>query len=151
LLRATLYGTFPEDAPCWGDLHPNWKQYYCREMLWACTLKQFVARRMFRYSDLLKEARALIATSGPSVPTGLEQDLELLKVLEHRLRDRASREGRWDTPEPTPEERIEIDAEATWKTFVLKGICPLCGGILPCPDCNIPVLVPDGRGGLRAA
>lgn len=149
LVRAYLYGTFPEDAPCWGDKHESWHTYYCREMQWAYKIGEFVRTRSFRYSEMLKEARAMVADRGVAKPGGLEEDLELLKQYERRLYDRRAKENRWHRV-IEPMEQVEIDAECSWKTYVLAGICPLCGTNLPCQSCSIPAMQIDGRGGLKA-
>ena len=151
LIRAILYGTFPEDAPCWGDKHKNWSSFYCREMQWAFKVGEFVKVRSFRYSELLSEARRYVVIHGVAFPVGLEVDLDLLKEWEKQLYEKRTAEGRWNLAKQTPEEELKAQGDMMWKTYILSGLCPLCGVSLPCKECEIPAMKIDGRGGLVPA
>jgi hypothetical protein len=150
LVRAILYGTFPEDAPCWGDKHAKWKSFYCREMSWAFKVGEFVKHRTFRYSELLNEARQYVLIHGVAYCTTLEGDLDLLRGWENQLSAKRRSENRYAT-DLTEEEKLKIQGDMMWKSYVLSGLCPLCGTNLPCAECEIPAMKIDGRGGLIPA
>ena len=151
LIRSILYGTFPEDAPCWGDKHRTWTSFYCREMQWAFKVGEFVRDRSFKYSELLNESRRFVALNGVATCPGLEQDLELLKAWEKPLYAKRREERRWENREVQAQEMVEIQGDLMWRDYVLSGTCPLCGTKLPCAECEIPAMKIDGRGGLIPA
>lgn len=148
-VRSVLYGADP--APCWGDKKDG---HYRREMTWAWTVREYAGSRLFRYIEALDEAKAMVRERGsPWVPTGLAEDLALLKAWQGRMRARAFAEGRHAIAHEQRRDKARVVAETIAlkaKGDLIAGVCPLCGDPLPCIDCGVPAVRLDGKGGLEA-
>lgn len=119
---------------------------------WCWTVREFTHTRLFRYSEMLDEARTFVEEYGSLVvePTEAKEvilhlDLQILQAYEGHLRRRRSILGRIPVI-PSLDEIAEYHA----KQLALDGICASCGGDLPCIECNLPAVEIDGRGGLKA-
>lgn len=148
-IRRILYGLPDEEgpeAPCWGDHSGG---FYRREMTWSWQVREYVEDRSFRYSELLNEARRYVELHGPTNPTGLEQDLRLLRAWEDQVSQKRFIEKRRQFEHLKPENFYQWVSQAQQKKELLSGLCPSCGDPLPCEDCAIPEFEIDGKGGIR--
>lgn len=156
-IRSILYGLPAETVcPCWGDKDKT--GFYKRELTWAWMIREFTSLRDFRYSRLLQEARNFVELHGrvefpvdDSPSEALSLDLDLLKAFERHMREIRTREETWKNRphEQDPSDVLAGMAQGEAKTLLLAGVCPSCGGDLPCGDCDVPKYEIDGRGGIR--
>jgi len=119
---------------------------------WCWSVRQFTHTRLFRYSELLEEARSfaqehgcLVVEPNEAKEVILSLDLKLLQAFEGHLQERRRVLGRI----PVIMSQDEIAAVHA-KQLALDGICASCGGDLPCKACDLPAVEIDGKGGLRA-
>ena len=150
VLRAVLYGGH-EVRVCNARI----------DCVWAWTVREFVMLRDFRYSELLDEARRFVSLYGhvDPLPAGspekevLDLDLELVKAFERYMRSRRTELETWRKRPAeclTQQQILEGIATVEAKRLSLLGICPICGGDLPCEPCKLPAVQIDGRGGIVA-
>lgn len=159
-LRTVLYGGQAPKAP--GK----------RMTTWMFLVREFVRQRDFRYVELLVESRlffkhvtesqGLRVSGPPSLPIlsddptpgtcvyDEEYDLDLLKAFQQYLYSRRTELETWRNRESVRDPSVvvpEVCAREA-KELLLLGICPGCGGVLPCEGCGTPVVALDGRGGV---
>lgn len=119
---------------------------------WSWLVREFVYKRDFRYIGLLDEARRFVTLFGVvEAPDEFDKelDLDLVKAFQVYLYRRREELETWRN-HPTPEQSAQAQAAVEAKSLALSGVCALCGNDLPCESCNMPAVVIDGKGGLRA-
>lgn len=138
-LRPSAYGHNLESVdPC-----PGWtsEERHRREITWAWLVREYVSDRSFTYTELLQQARLYAAAQGPWGPQDLEGDLRILKGFEDVLRAKRSAEDRkrkGQLSRGSLDDILKREIEDKANSLMAKGICPLCGGDLPCGGCHLP-------------
>lgn len=112
-----------------------------REWDWAEVIGRLLSKRVYRYSELLRDAERRVQAHGYRPPATLGEDATLLVWWAKKLWARANAENRWENARKW----IKMDyarevALRAAETAMIRGVCPLCAGGLPCDDCRLPAV-----------
>jgi len=140
-LRPIFYGCVgdPGGVPRFGQT--NVKGATPREWDWAEVIGRLLRKRVYRYSELLRDAEVRVRAAGYRPPLSLKEDATLLVWWAKRLAVRATAENRWANAKLWREADYakEVSLRAA-ETAMVRGVCPLCAGTLPCDGCRVPAV-----------